>query len=132
MVAAERFFDGKYDYILDLPDDEDDGEDDDAGPSSKAKSKVHTRTGGNGSFFTAADTRPRRAIQTMKMRMRRCKTRRTTVGDSLTNGGCFLAIGALTPARVFMQMYVTTAYIISKISCEFYMLLPGCGSLRRL
>jgi hypothetical protein len=42
MVAAERFFDGKYDYILDLPDD-DDGEDDDASPSSsKAKGKVHT------------------------------------------------------------------------------------------
>jgi hypothetical protein len=40
MVAAERFFDGKYDYILDLPDDEDDGEDDNAGPSSKAKNKV--------------------------------------------------------------------------------------------
>lgn len=50
MVAAERFFDGKYDYILDLPDDEDDGEDDDAGPSSKAKSKVHTRAGGNGTL----------------------------------------------------------------------------------
>jgi len=46
MVAAERFFDGKYDYILDLPNDEDDGEDDDAGPS-KTKSKVHTRAGGN-------------------------------------------------------------------------------------
>ena len=48
MVAAERFFDGKYDYILDLPDGEDDGEDDDAGPSSsKAKDKVHTTAGGN-------------------------------------------------------------------------------------
>lgn len=49
MVAVERFFDGKYDYILDLPDDEDDGEDDDAGPLSKAK-KVHSRAGGNGTL----------------------------------------------------------------------------------
>ena len=48
MVAAERFFDGKYDYILDLPDDEDDGEDDDPGPSSKTKPKVHIKAGGNG------------------------------------------------------------------------------------
>ena len=48
MVAAERFFDGKYDYILDLP-DEDDGEEDDTGPSSsKAKNKVNTIAGGNG------------------------------------------------------------------------------------
>jgi len=56
MVAAERFFDGKYDYILDLPDDEDDGEDDDPGPSSKAKVKVHAKSGWRDS--AAADTRP--------------------------------------------------------------------------
>lgn len=49
MVAVERFFDGKYDYILDHPDDEDDGEEDDAGPLSKAK-KVHRRAGGNGTL----------------------------------------------------------------------------------
>ncbi len=48
MVAAERFFDGKYDYILDLPDDEDDDEDD-AGPLSKPN-KVHSRPGGNGAL----------------------------------------------------------------------------------
>jgi hypothetical protein len=48
MVAAERFFDGKYDYILDLPDD-DDEEDEDAGPSSsKGKNKVNSCVGGNG------------------------------------------------------------------------------------
>jgi hypothetical protein len=54
------------------------------------------------------------------------------VGNTLSGGNCSLVIGALTPACVCVQMYVTIAYITSRISCEFYVLLPGRGSLRRL